>query len=46
VSAPNFLTWKEENRVFAQMAAMDRYEADESDGQEEPETRERGARDR
>src|SRR6266481_5271193 len=37
VSAPNFLTWKEENRVFAQTAAMDRYEAASLTGQEEPE---------
>src|SRR6266481_1666238 len=37
VSAPNFLTWKKENRVFSQMAAMDRYEAASLTGQGEPE---------
>jgi predicted permease len=37
VSAPNFFTWEKENRVFSQMAAMDRYEAASLTGQGEPE---------
>src|SRR5882724_5605714 len=37
VSAPNFFTWKKENRVFSQMAAMDPYEAVSLTGQGEPE---------
>src|SRR6266516_2796199 len=37
VSAPNFFTWKKENRVFSQMAAMDPYGAGSLTGQGEPE---------
>ncbi len=37
VSAPNFFTWKKENRVFSQMAAMDPYETASLTGQGEPE---------
>ncbi len=37
VSAPNFFTWKKENRVFSQMAAMNPNEAVSLTGQGEPE---------
>src|SRR5713226_1133504 len=37
VSAPNFFTWKKENRVFSQMAAMNRNETASLTGQGEPE---------
>src|SRR6266478_416258 len=37
VSAPNFFTWKKENRVFSQMAAMNPNETASLTGQGEPE---------
>src|SRR6266478_794632 len=37
VSAPNFFTWEKENRVFSQMAAMNRNETASLTGQGEPE---------
>src|SRR5712692_4755567 len=37
VSAPNFFTWKKENHVFSQMAAIDPNETASLTGQEEPE---------
>jgi putative ABC transport system permease protein len=37
VSAPNFFTWKKENRVFSDMAAADAYETANLTGQGEPE---------
>lgn len=37
ISAPNFFTWKKENRVFSQMAAMDPHETANLTGQGEPE---------